>query len=208
MTEPNAQLRSRLSAIDPMRATSASETLEHSQLMKILESVMITTDQGVPASAWTGTRRPRRRSVLLAAAAALVLATGVGVTVLVGGGESQSDAASTMSLSAGSGASMSSCVGFDVAFLREMPVAFAGTVSEITAETVSLDVERWYQGGEADVVTISLPDGQSSAALDGVEFVQGSRYLVSATNGVVNGCGFSGPATPELEAAYAEAFPG
>lgn len=31
---------------------------------------------------------------------------------------------------------------------------------------------------------------------------------LASTGGVVNGCGFSGEATPELEAAYAEAFPG
>jgi hypothetical protein len=39
-------------------------------------------------------------------------------------------------------------------------------------------------------------------------FVAGQRYLVTATNETVNGCGFSGPATAELDAAYSEAFPG
>jgi len=55
--------------------------------------------------------------------------------------------------------------------------------------------------------TQGLPPGQTSAALDGVDFRTGGRYLIASTNGIVNGCGFSGEATPELEAAYAEAFP-
>ncbi len=37
-------------------------------------------------------------------------------------------------------------------------------------------------------------------------FRVGERYLVTATDGTVNGCGFSGPATPELERAFEEAF--
>jgi hypothetical protein len=57
-------------------------------------------------------------------------------------------------------------------------------------------------------VTIAQPDGQTSVALDGVSFEQGKRYLVAATEGTVNGCGFSGPATPELQKSYDEAFGG
>lgn len=102
---------------------------------------------------------------------------------------------------------MGSCVAFDVAILREMPVAFGGTVVATSAGSVTLDVDRWYKGGSADQVTIATPDGTTSVALDGVEFTQGARYLVTATDGNVNTCGFSGPATAELEKAFAEAFP-
>jgi hypothetical protein len=55
-------------------------------------------------------------------------------------------------------------------------------------------------------VTIAQPDPQSSVALDGVTFDVGRRYLLTATNGTVNGCGFSGPATADLERSYGEAF--
>ncbi|UOY02180.1 hypothetical protein [Blastococcus sp. PRF04-17] len=101
-----------------------------------------------------------------------------------------------------------SCVMFDVAFLAQMPVAFAGTVTGIEDGQVSLDVDRWYRGGTAERVTIAVPPEQSSAALDGVDFRTGERYLITATDGTVNGCGFSGPANPELESAYDEAFGG
>jgi hypothetical protein len=34
----------------------------------------------------------------------------------------------------------------------------------------------------------------------------GARYLVTATDGTVNGCGFSGPWTQEMADTYAAAF--
>ncbi len=88
-----------------------------------------------------------------------------------------------------------------------MPVALAGTVTEVQPEQVTVDVDRWYRGGDADVVTIAVQSG-NSVALDGVDFRQGERYLITATDGTVNGCGFSGPATPDLEQAFDQAFGG
>ena len=56
-------------------------------------------------------------------------------------------------------------------------------------------------------MTIAVPEN-NSAALDGVDFRTGERYLLSATDGTVLGCGLSGLATPDLERAFAEAFGG
>lgn len=66
------------------------------------------------------------------------------------------------------------------------------------------------RGGKCDraLVAIALPAGITSAALDGVDFVVGDQYLVTATDGFVNGCGFSGPATSEFETAFTSAFGG
>ncbi|MEJ7704403.1 MAG: hypothetical protein WKF47_12360 [Geodermatophilaceae bacterium] len=208
MTGPDEELRARLSAVDPMPPTTTSGPLARLRALEILEQAMETIDEAQRRSAAATPRAGRRRIALLAAAAVLVLAAGVGIALTVTDGDDRAATGSTLTLSAGSGDTMSSCVGFEVAILREMPVAFGGTVSAITAEAVTLDVDRWYNGGGADVVVVALPEGQSSAALDGVDFQNGKRYLVTATGGVVNGCGFSGAATPELEAAYAEAFLG
>jgi len=101
---------------------------------------------------------------------------------------------------------MSSCLPFDVATLAGMSPAFAGTVTSVDGGKVVLDVDRWYAGGEAEQVLLSQPDATTSAALDGVTFEEGERYLVTAAQGTVNGCGYSGPATPELEAAFDQAF--
>jgi len=108
------------------------------------------------------------------------------------------------------GTTMSSCAPFDVNLLAEMPVAFAGTVREISGTAITIEVDRWYRAAseETDVVGVALPADNTSAVLDGVEFATGQRYLLTATNGTVNGCGFSGPASPELESAFNSAFPG
>ena len=90
-----------------------------------------------------------------------------------------------------------------------MPVAFAGTVTGVAPEQVTLEVDRWYRapaGGEVDVVTLTTPAATSSAVFDGVAFSSGDRFLVTATDGAVNGCGLSGPATAELEASFERAF--
>jgi hypothetical protein len=148
--------------------------------------------------------------------AAAVVAVAVGAAVLAGAFDdpkprpTTAAAPTTVALAApgGGGASLGSCVPFDVKFLRDMPVALAGTVTAVDAGKVTLKVDRWYRGGDADQVTVSQPDPQSSVALDGVSFEQGKRYLLTATNGTVNVCGFSGLATPDLQKYYDDAFPG
>jgi len=111
-----------------------------------------------------------------------------------------------MELSLGAGGAMASCLAFDVERLAEMPVAFAGTVTDAGGETAVLAVDRWFRGGEADEVLLRAPAGLK-ALTGGFELVPGDRYLITATDGTVNYCGFSGPATPELTTAYDAAFP-
>ena len=43
---------------------------------------------------------------------------------------------------------------------------------------------------------------------DGPAVIQGGTFLVTASDGVVNGCGFSGPSTPEMAGVLDEAFAG
>lgn len=153
---------------------------------------------------------PWRRPRLLAAAAAAVLVIGAGAVFATSSDDSAPKAGkpTTLALALPDNTVASSCIAFDVAILRDMPVAFAGTVTAVSADTVTLDVDRWYKGGSADQVAVSLASGQTSAALDGVDFAEGKSYLVAAFGGTVNGCGFSGPASPELKSAYDEAFSG
>jgi hypothetical protein len=46
------------------------------------------------------------------------------------------------------------------------------------------------------------------ALIDGFDFEVGQQYLITAAEGTVNFCGYSGPATPELTAAFDQAFAG
>jgi hypothetical protein len=202
-------LRARLARVDPTRGSADTEgpTAQEirERVMQTIDQDVITTDPARPAR-W-------RRPALVAAAAASVAGLALGAAVLAGGdgtAKKTDRTPTTLALKAapgGDGTTSQSCVMFDVNFLKEMPVAFAGTVTAVGAGSVTLDVDRWYKGGDADVVTVSNPDN-ASVALDGVEFTDGGHYLVTATDGTVNGCGFSGPASTELERAYAEAFGG
>lgn len=161
-----------------------------------------------PTGGPTPGRDPRARW-LLGVAAALLVVAGVAAAVVAGDGGSDSDDVASgpaLELSLGAGDAMASCLAPEAAFLAEMPVAFAGTATEVGEDSVTLEVEEWYTDGDAELVELQAMGGQV-ALTAGFEFAAGERYLVSATDGTVNFCGFSGPAEPELQALYDEAFP-
>ena len=210
------ELRTRLARLDPAPAGSPVDPVTSPRAQELVERAMSTPEtQTVPTPDPADELAARRRRPWLipaAAAAALLAAVVATVLVISGGGASpvgngSTDDPTTLALSVAPSGVANSCIMFDVAYLAEMPVALAGTVTAIEPRRVTLEVDRWYRGGDADLVTIGVQDN-NSVALDGVEFVEGERYLVTATDGVVNGCGFSGPATPELEQAFEQAFGG
>jgi hypothetical protein len=212
MTEmSDDELRARLSRLDPAPAGTPVDPATSPRARSLMEHAMTTPVQ-TPTPVVPAELPRRRRPWLLAVAAAAVLVALVSGALLLGGGgdggtgSGQDPAPLALELPPADAAM--SCIMFDVAFLAEMPVAFGGTVTAIEDGEVAVDVDRWYRGGEAEQVTIAVPGQQTSAALDGVDFRTGERYLITATDGTVNGCGFSGPATPELENAFAEAFGG
>ena len=83
--------------------------------------------------------------------------------------------------------------------------AFAGTVTAVEANTVTLEVDRWYTGDANQPGVVVLAAGTDvPVALDGVEFLVGERYLVTTLGGEVLICGISAPASPDLEALYAQ----
>jgi len=207
VTDSGEILRARLAALDPMHACAVPQPLARDRAAQILEAAM------------TDVHPARRRPILLAAAAAAVLAVGTGAALLSGDDPAQllsgDDPAptagpeTTLELALPAPGVSASCVEFRVEYLAEMPTAFAGTVTAISAAAVTFDVERWYAGGSADVVTVAKVDPDTSAVLDAVTFESGQEYLVTASEeGVLNGCGFTGPDSPELAAAFAEAFAG
>ena len=134
-------------------------------------------------------------------AIAPVVATLAMVLAACGGGTD----AEPLELSAGGGDQMMSCLAFDPAVLADMPVAFEGTATAVEGDSVRLDVDRWFKGGETDEVVLLAPQGLE-ALIAGIPFEVGGQYLVSATDGQVNYCGFSGESTPELLAGFEAAF--
>ncbi|WP_108667724.1 hypothetical protein [Euzebya rosea] len=113
--------------------------------------------------------------------------------------------AAPLELSLGEGDALASCMALDVAVLAGMSPALAATATTVDGEAVTLSVDRWYAGGDADTVVLHAPAGLQ-ALIGGIDFVVGEQYLITASDGIVNYCGYSGPASPELTAAFDEAF--
>lgn len=132
----------------------------------------------------------------LATAVAILLAA----CSAAGGSEPES-----ITLSTGDGGAMMSCLPLDPATLAEFPMAFEGKATKVDGDSVTLDVEQWFKGGDADEVILNAPQGME-ALIAGIDFEVGKTYLISATDGQVNYCGFSGEATEELRAAFDAAF--
>lgn len=155
---------------------------------------------------------PRRRLLAALVAAALVaLAAVTGGAVLAVKGETPTaspDRASEFTeLALGPDApSMASCMPFSVDVLADMPIAFSGKVTGQVGDDVLITVDAWYQGPGTPQVRLTAPE-TSMTSLEGTfDFRQGSRYLITATNGVVNYCGYSGPWTQQSADAFARAF--
>lgn len=195
-------LRARLAGLDPMPPSLDVDPSTSPRAHELLERAM-NVDTEHPNSPTTPPVRWRKPSVVFAAAAAIV-ALGFGGALVVGGNSDPVGKGKTsLALqSAEGGVTSSSCLMFSTDILKDMPVAFRGTASAVTNEAVTLTVDHWYKGGSADLVTIATPVSSAGPG----EFVQGKAYLVTATNGTVNGCGYTGEATTDLQKYFDEAF--
>ena len=188
------ELRAALAAADPAPRSVPPLSRE------LLERTMTTTLE-TPAET-----PARRRTWLPAAAAAAVVVAAAGAYALTSGGE-QSEL--RLALPGADGTSMMTCIPVEARFLADMPVALAGTVTDVSEQEVRLDVTRWYKGGDADAVVLTNLSADMQALLGATDFRTGQDYLVSATNdGTVNACGFTGPASADLQKVYDEAFGG
>lgn len=192
-------LEQRLRAADPARFPDVYAA-DPAFIDRLTEATMTSTTD-------TGTSRSRRRPLALAAGTVAVL--GVGAALAFGGPGSQDSPpeGSTLRLALPSSTMTSSCLAYSVGILAGMPIAFSGEAVDVTDETVTVRVDRWYRGGDASTVVLAAPR-QERVALDGLEsFEDGERYLVTASeDGAVNGCGYSGPWTESGAADFDKAF--
>lgn len=208
-------LRDRMSASNPVPPSHPVDPVTSDRARSLMEGIMSTptsettseTNRETNSEAGdtrNGTGMRRRTRLVTAIAAALVILTGVGGFIASRGSQPESP---PLVLSAEGGNALASCLQFDVDILADMSPAFAGTVTELTDSVATIDVDKWYTGGDADTVEIQYQPGFE--ALIGTPNLEvGQRYLITATAGTVNGCGYSGPATADLEAAFDQAFGG
>ena len=211
----NDELREQLGRLDPMHpgvpVESATTPSSTARMEKIMNTPLIDQEDSLSSSAPNPAsigKHRRRNRMLLGVAAAAIVAIGGTVIVANNSGDDSTEvtAGPPIELSLGDSNVMSSCIVFDVALLADMSPAFAGTATSVEGETVNLTVDRWYIGGDGATVVLKGSAG-SPALIDGFEFEVGQQYLITAAGGNVNFCGYSGPATPELAAAFDAAFP-
>jgi hypothetical protein len=196
------ELREKLARIDPMHPGVPTRSVTDESSRQLLETIMSTetrerTDSsGAPNRTWT---------LAVAALAALVVA--VGGIIALGEGAGETPQAAAIELNAGGEDAFASCIQFSPEELaRVAELAFEGTVTAVDGPEVTLTVSEWFKGGEpATEVVLNAPLGME-ALIGGIPFEVGGQYLISAQDGNVNYCGFSGPSTPEYRAAFETAF--
>lgn len=147
-----------------------------------------------------------RRPWLLVVAGVSVVIVGIAAVMAFTGGGDDTPAAAPLELEAGEEDALASCIVFSPGELSNVAeIAFAGTVTSVEGEKITLSVDTWYRGGETAEVYLNAPQGME-ALIGGIPFETGTQYLISAQNTVVNYCGFSGVATPEYTQAFEAAF--
>lgn len=211
------QLRSRISATDPMHDGVSTNSINSASAQTLLENIVnIQLDEpevfDLEAIPPRNSRPPAhtRRWLAPALAIAAVGVVAVGGAAIGGAFDAggSSDEPTVLALSAGSADAMTmSCLAPDSTVIAQSPVAFRATVDGVDGETITLTVDEWYAGDEVEAVELTAPGGME-ALIGGIEFQVGETYLVSAYDGVVSYCGLTGPATPELQSMYDQAFPG
>jgi hypothetical protein len=201
------QLHDRLEAVDPARH-SDEHAVDGAWISSLAQRTLAeSTAEGAPI----GSRRRLVAPLAVAAATTLIVGGAVTATVVIGD-DAAKDRSSVVAakpplkLKAPSPLSASMCIQFSPDILAEMPVAFSGTVASVGADTVTLDVDHWYRGGDASSVEIGRLD-ESAIALVGIPaFSVGDRFLVTATDGVVNACGYTAPWSSDMAAVFDSAF--
>ena len=160
----------------------------------------------------TGTRDRSPLTWLVAAAAVLIIA-GVGVFAVFARDDDAAvpppaaDGPTVTELTApGPEAYDARCMVPNAEALSQQDVAIDGTVTTIADDVVTLTVGEWYAGDPTDLVRVQAPEEEMQRLAGAVDFEEGGRYLVSATDGRVTVCGFSAPWSEDLADLYTEAF--
>ena len=200
----------RLRAADPSPSTRAVDDARSPRARALMERVMsdLRTPNPIPLDSPSAHARPR--ALMIGAAAAVVIALALGAALIKGGDDGRSSVTIAAPAPAG-GPVMNSCIALTPEILAAVDLAFDGVVTKVDGAEVTLAVSKWFKGGTSDDVVVTqsaIGDAPSSIEMDSVKLTDGGHFLVSATGGVVNGCGLSGEYSDDLSALYHQAFPG
>jgi len=214
--DEDPQLRALLGQADPARSLTPADP---QGLARLLEDTMAHDLDTRPELQQTTELRRRGPLAWLVAAAAVAVIAGGGYAAVssmqdngtapqAGANTSAGDPAAdptVMTLEAPS-AVQGRCAVPTPELLGSAEVAFAGTVTAIDGDTVTLTPTETFAGESAEQIEVIGMSPDLRALGGQPEFVVGGTYLVSATDGQVSACGFSGATTPQLEQLYDVAF--
>lgn len=216
--DEDPQLRALLGQSDPARSLAPADPTGLARLLLEIQGDTMSNDLDTRTDLPQQSTELRRRGPLawLVAAAAVATIAGGGYAAVssmqgndsvqqAGPSTSSGDDPVVVTLQAPSSVA-GKCAVPTPEMLASAEVAFAGTVTAIDGDTVTLAPTETYAGESADEIEVvgMRPDLR---ALGGqTTFVVGGTYLVSATGGQVSACGFSGEASPELHNLYDLAF--
>lgn len=201
------ELHDRLRAADPASSLPPADPHRVARLLEDVMSTELTTENRA-----TGTRDRSPLTWLVAAAAVLIIA-GVGLFAVLAQNEdppapptAADDQTVTELTAPGPEAYAAKCMVPNAEVLAQQQVAVDATVTSIADGVVTLTVGEWYAGDPTDLVRVQAPEAEMQELVGAVDFQEGGRYLVSATDGSVTVCGFSAPWSEDLAALYGQAF--
>lgn len=200
----DSQLLARLRAADPAASLAPADP---DRVAHLLEATMTDTELHPHESRETGTH-DRSPLTWLVAAAAVVLIAAAGVFALTGRDTKHTPVAQPTVTQLGVATTAGRCMVPNAGVLKVQTVAFRGTLTTLADGTATFKVSHWFRGGPTDLAKVVAPQPLLRPLVDSAKFKVGGTYLVSAHDGQVTACGFSGPATGHLAALYSQAFGG
>jgi hypothetical protein len=201
-SDDDSALLSRLRTADP---ASSLPPADPERVAHLLEAAM--TDTHATESRETGTH-DRSPLTWLVAAAAVVLIAGAGIFGLANRDAKHAPSAQPTVTQLGVASTAGRCMVPNVGVLKVQTVAFRGSVTTLSSGTVTFKVEHWFRGGPTDLAKVIAPPSLLRPLVEAAKFKVGGDYLVSAHDGQVSACGFSGPAAGSLASLYSQAYGG
>ena len=156
----------------------------------------------------TITPAPKSRKPLIWGVVGGLAAVGAAAAIVVSMGLGQPSGPTVALTSPGGGDPMATslkCMETTPELVATGTLAFAGTVSSIEGDTVTLDVTEQFAGEPVGAVTTQQGSPEISDGASPVYEV-GEKWLVTSDGENIFSCGLSAQETPELRAIYGEAF--
>jgi hypothetical protein len=193
----------RLRAADPVRPDEVPAASLARVSARIQEHIVTDIQHTTTV---TPSRRPFAILGGVVAMAALALAVGIGANFGLGSpGDVASNPGDPGNGAAGGG--LASCLAYDPASLPMFDVVFDGTVTAVTGDQVTFDVNAGWKGADGSI-TLTAPDTDVALLGEVPDFEVGGRYLVTAAGSAINACGYTLDYDADTAADWAAAFAG